>query len=141
MASTTPRTWAIKQALQARLQQILVSNDYRTDAGADVRLEKSQLPGDAPRITIFSGTNVGKGRAQRNQREFALIVEATVPVALENAAFLTDAIAEDIEDALDGFVAMPEALPLAFEESLYLDCPEGMAAMAVQLMFGTEFRR
>jgi hypothetical protein len=124
MASTTPRTWAIKQALQARLQQILVSNDYRTDAGADVRLEKSQLPGDAPRITIFSGTNVGKGRAQRNQREFALIVEATVPVALENAAFLTDAIAEDIEDALDGFVAMPEALPLAFEESLYLDCPK-----------------
>jgi hypothetical protein len=140
MASTTPRTWAIKQALQARLQQILVANDYRTDAGADVRLEKSEL-GPGPRITIFSGTTAGKGRAQRNQREFALVVEATVPVDLDNAAFLTDAIAEDIEDALDGFVAMPDALPLAFEESLYLDCPEGMPAMAVQLMFGTEFRR
>jgi CTP:molybdopterin cytidylyltransferase MocA len=142
MASTTPRTWAIKQALQSRLQQILVANDYRTDAGADVRLEKSQLPAtDAPRITIFSGTNAGKGRAQRNQREFAMVVEATVPVTLENAAFLTDAIAEDIEDALDEFVAMPGALPLVFEESLYLDCPEGMPVMAVQLMYGTEFRR
>jgi hypothetical protein len=93
---------------------------------------------------IFStATNVGKGScAMRNQREFALLViEGRVPVDLDDAAFLTDAIAEDIEDALDGFVAMPEALPLAFEESLYLDCPEGMAAMAVQLMFGTEFRR
>jgi hypothetical protein len=141
MANTTPRTWAIKEALQARLQQILRANNYRTDAGADVRLEKSQLPGDAPRITIYSGTTAGKGRAQPNQREFAMVVEATVPVALENAAFLTDAIAEDIEDALDGFVAMPNALTLVFEESLYLDCPEGMPVMAVQLMFGTEFRR
>jgi CTP:molybdopterin cytidylyltransferase MocA len=141
MANTTARTWAIKQALQARLQQILVANGYRTDAGADVRLEKSQLPGDAPRITLFSGTTAGKGRTQRNQREYSIVIEATVPVDLDNAAFLTDAIAEDVEDALDGFVAMPDALPLAFEESLFLDCPEGMPAMAVQLMFGTEFRR
>jgi hypothetical protein len=140
MASTTPRTWAIKQALQARLQQISVANDYRTDAGADVRLEKSELaPG--PRITIFSGKTAGFGRVQRNQREFVLVIEATIPVQLENAAYLTDAIAEDIEDALDGFQAMPDALPLAFEESLFLDCPEGMPAQVVQLMYGTEFRR
>lgn len=137
----TARNWAIKQALQVRLQQITVAGGYRTDAGADVRLERSQLETQAPRITIFSGGTVGKGRAQRNQREFTLIVEAVVPVDIDDAAFLTDAIAEDIEDALDMYVAMPAALPLAFEESLFLDRPDGMPVSAVQVMFTTEYRR
>jgi CTP:molybdopterin cytidylyltransferase MocA len=136
----TPRTWSIMQALQARLQQILIANGYRTDAGADVRLEKSQLA-PAPRLTLYAQQVTHPDGTLRNEREFTVIVEATVPVELDTAQELIVAIVEDIEDALDGFVAMPNALPLAFHESLFLDCPEGMPAMAAQLMFGTRFRR
>jgi hypothetical protein len=141
MANTTARTWAIKEAVQARLQQILIVNDYRTDAGADVRLEESQLAPTAPVITIYTSSTVRPDGAQRNQREFTLVIEAEVPTALDNAAFLADSIAEDVEDALDGFVPMPNALPLSFSESIFLPSPKGVAATVAQLMFTTEFRR
>lgn len=136
----TPRTWAIMQALQARLQQIRVANGYRTDAGADVRLEKSQL-GTGTRLTVYAGQVTRPDGTLRNEREFTVVVEGTVPVELDDAQQLIVALAEDVEDVLDPFVAMPNALPLTFHESLFLDCPEGMPAMAVQLMFGTRFRR
>jgi hypothetical protein len=136
----TPRTWSIMQALQARLQQILIANGYRTDAGADVRLEKSQL-GTGTRLTVYAGQVTHPDGTLRNEREFALVVEGTVPVELEDAQQQIIALAEDVEEAFDTFVPMPGALPLTFHESLFLDCPEGMPAMAVQLMFGTRFRR
>jgi hypothetical protein len=136
----TPRTWAIMQALQARLQLIRVANGYRTDAGADVRLDKSQLAA-APRLTLYAGQVTHPDGTLRNEREFTVVVEGTVPVDLDDAQQLIVALTEDVEDALDAFVAMPGALPLTFHESLFLECPEGMPAMAVQLMFGTRFRR
>lgn len=136
-----PRTWAILETLQARLQQIAVVNDYRTNAGADVRLEQSQL-GEAPRITLYSGSTTRPEDARATgEREFTLIVEAQVPVALGDAHELVVAIAEDIEQALDAFLPQPLALPLQFQESLFLDRPDGIAAMAAQLMFTTRFRR
>ena len=108
----TPRTWAILQALQIRLKTIRVVNDYRTDAGADVRLEPSQL-GAAPRITLYTAATTRPDDARApGEREFTLIVEAQVPVALENAHQLAVAIAEDIEQALDTYAPMPLALPL-----------------------------
>lgn len=136
-----PRTWAILETLQARLQQIAVANDYRTNAGTDVRLEPSQL-GDAPRITLYSAatTRPDDSRAA-GEREFTLIVEAQVPVSLGDAHELVVAIAEDIEQALDAQLLLPDALPLQFQESLFLDRPDGVAAMAAQLMFVTRFRR
>jgi hypothetical protein len=137
----TARTWAIKQALQERLRQIRVANGYRTDAGADVRLEESQFAPTAPVITIYTSSTVRPDGAQRNQREFTLVIEAEVPTALDNSAFLADSIAEDVEDALDGFVPMPNALPLSFSESMFIPSPKGVAATVAQLMFSTEFRR
>lgn len=136
----TPRTWAIMLALQARLQQITVAGGYRTDAGADVRLEKSQLAA-APRLTIFGGGTAHPDNTLRNEREFTVIVEAQVPAELDNAQEQIIAIAEDVEQALDAFVAMPNALPLEFHESLVLDQPEGLSAMVVQMMFSTRYRR
>lgn len=136
----TARTLAIRQALQARLQGITVANGYRTDAGADVRLEPSSLP-IAPRITIYSGGTTRSDGGNPHEREFTLVVEAVVPTDIDDAAALVDGIAEDIEQALDAYLPMPGALPLSFQESLILDRPDGMPAMAAQLMFTTRYRR
>jgi hypothetical protein len=136
----TPHSWAILQALQVRLQTIAIASGYRTDAGADVRLEPSQLEAGA-RITLYSGGTVAVDPANPKQREFTLIAEAVVPITIDNAHAQVVAIAEDVEQALDVFAPMPGALPLRFRESLILDRPEGLPAMAAQLMFTTEYRR
>lgn len=136
----TPRTWAILQALQVRLATIAVDAGYRTNAGADVRLEPSQLEA-APRITLYSGGTAATDPANPREREFTLVAEAVVPTSIDNAHALIVAIAEDIEQALNTFAPMPQALPLRFHESLILDRPDGVPAMAAQLMFTTRFRR
>lgn len=136
-----PHTWQILEALQVRLQTIKVVNQYRTDAGNDVRLEPSAL-GAAERITLYTAATTRPDDARApGEREFTLIVEAQVPVALEDAHKRVVEIAEDIEQALDAYLPMPGALPLQFLESLFLDRPDGVAAMAAQLMFVTRFRR
>lgn len=136
-----PRAWAILENLQLRLQEIRVVSGYRTDAGADVRLEPSQL-GPAPRITLYSAATTKPDDARSTgEREFTLIVEAQVPVDLEDSHALVVAIAEDIEQALDAYLPQPLALPLQFMESLFLERPDGVAAMAAQLMFITRYRR
>lgn len=136
----TARTWAILEALQLVLQGITTAGGYRTDAGADVRLEPSQL-GTGERITLYSGGTVADDERNPHQREFTLIAEAVVPVELDDAHARVVAIAEDIEQALGGLVPMPNALPMRFRESIFLDRPDGLAAMAAQLMFTTRFRR
>lgn len=138
----TPRTWAILQALQARLQTIAVANDYRTDAGLDVRLERTETDVALPYLVIYSGGNVRPGDARaKGEREFTLIVEAHVPASLLNAHQRVVDITEDIEDALTDYVPMPVALPLSFEESLFLDSPVGIAEMVSQTLFSTRYRR
>lgn len=138
----TPRPWQILEALQARLQGIAVANGYRTDAGADVRLEPSSEALAAPRITLYTASMVRSGEPRASgEREFTIIVECAVPVSLDNAHALVVAIAEDVEQSLVTYLQMPNALPLAFEESLFLDRPDGVAAMVAQLMFSTRFRR
>lgn len=137
----TPRIWQILQALQLRLQDITVANGFRTDAGADVRLERTQETPDGAYLTLYSGSKLRPDGASKNEREFSLVVEAVVPVALTNAHQLIVAITEDIEDALDAYLQQPFALPLSFSESVYLDAPDGLPAMASQTMFSTRYRR
>ncbi|MEN5208023.1 hypothetical protein ABE493_07855 [Stenotrophomonas terrae] len=136
------RTQQILGNLQARLQEITVANGYRTDAGADVRLEESREPAEAPRITLYSGQRVRPQDARtRGEREFTLIVEARIPVALDSVYSLARSIDEDIEQALDQYLPQPLALPLDFEESLTLDRPDGLAEVVVQQMYTTRYRR
>ena len=55
----TPIPWAILELVQTRLRTVRRANDYRTDAGRDVRLEPAPFdPGDAPRLTLFPLTSV-----------------------------------------------------------------------------------
>ncbi|PZQ30385.1 MAG: hypothetical protein DI562_07235 [Stenotrophomonas acidaminiphila] len=136
------RSFQILKVLQARLQQISIANGYRTDAGADVRVEEAKEPASAPRITLYSGSRVFPDRAgSRSEREFTLIVEARIPASLDALQETVTAIDEDIEQALDQYLQQPLALPLQFEESIILDRPDGLAEMVVQHMYTTRYRR
>jgi hypothetical protein len=139
----TPVPWAILEVVQARLRTVRKANDYRTDAGRDVRLEPAPFdPNDAPRLTLYPLTMILPDDARSaSERGFTFVVEALVPVKLDNAQLRIVETMADIEDALDGFVQAPLALPLQFAESVLLDRPDGVAAMAVQVMFGTRYRR
>ncbi len=139
----TPIPWAILEGVQARLRTVRRSNGYRTDAGRDVRLEPAPFdPNDAARMTLYPLTSLHPDDARSpGERGFTFVVEALVPVKLDNAqARIVETIA-DIEDALDGYAQAPLALPLQFHESVLLDRPDGIAAMAAQVLFGTRYRR
>ncbi len=138
-----PIPWAILELVQARLHTVRKANDYRTDAGRDVRLEPAPFdPNDGARITLYPLTIVFPDDARSaGERGFTFVVEALVPVRIDNAqARIVETIA-DIEDALDGYAQTPLALPLQFQESVLLDRPDGIAAMAAQVLFGTRYRR
>ena len=48
-----PIPWAILEMVQTRLRTVRKANDFRTDAGRDVRLEPAPFdPNDAVRLTL-----------------------------------------------------------------------------------------
>ena len=138
-----PIPWAILELVQTRLRTVRRANDYRTDAGRDVRLEPAPFdPNDAARITLYPLTMLYPEDARSaTERGFSFVVEALVPVKPGDAQQRIVETIADIEDALDGFVQAPLALPLQFQESVLLDRPDGVAAMAAQVLFGTRYRR
>lgn len=137
------RQWQILQTLQARLQGISVAGGYRTDIGADVRLEKAQfVAGDADRIHLYAGNTLRPDDSRtKGERSFDVIVEIYVSTTHDDAQARVIAAAEDVEDILDTYLPQPAALPLSFDECVYLDGPDGVAAWVAQLMFGTRYRR
>ena len=139
----TPIPWAILETVQARLRTVRRANDYRTDAGRDVRLEPASFdPNDASRLTLYPLTSVFPDDARSaGERGFTFVVEALVPVKPGDAQQRIVETVADIEDALDGYAQAPLALPLQFQESVLLDRPDGVAAMAAQVLFGTRYRR
>jgi hypothetical protein len=139
----TPTPWAILELVQARLRTIRKAGGYRTDAGRDVRLEPAPFdPNDAPRLTLYPLTMLVPDDARSaSERGFTFVVEALVPVKLDNAQTRIVETMADIEDALNGYLQAPLALPLQFQEAVLLDRPDGVAAMAAQVMFGTRYRR
>ena len=139
----TPIPWAILELVKTRLGTVRKANGYRTDAGLDVRLEPAPFdPSDAARLTLYPLTTLYPDDARSaGERGYTFVVEALVPVRLDNAQQRIVETIADIEDALDGFVQVPLALPLQFQESVLLDRPDGVAAMAGQVMFGTRYRR
>lgn len=143
MADTTPRVREIIDTLKARLQQITVAGGYRTDAGLDVRTERSELVPTAPYLALarLSIVRPQEERATAREREVQIVVEAHVPASLTDAAARAEDISEDIEDALTEYLQQPMALPLSFRENALLDRPEGLPVMVAQVLFETRYRR
>ena len=138
-----PTPWAILTLVQARLREVRRANDYRTEAGRDVRLEPGAFdPNDAPRLTLYPVASVLPDDAQSpGERSFTFVVEAIVPIRLDHAQQRIVETIADLEDALDGYTQAPLALPLQFQESVLLERPDGIAALAAQVLFATRYRR
>lgn len=137
-----PITTQIRAALATRLSTILVANGYRSDAGLDVREEPSQFLADSqPRITVYPGA---KGRPEdagsKREREFSVVVEGMVPFTQGAPLTAIEAVEDDIELALSNYLQQPMALPLEWTETLFLERPDGVPAMAVQMMYVTRYR-
>lgn len=142
MVEQAPTT-AIRETVAARLREISTLNGYRTNVGAKVVTEPGQYkPEEGSRITVWPGTRLRPGDARSfGERGFSIVIEVEVPTSLETPLAELEAAEADIEQALDQWVQQPLALPLAFEESVILDRPDGVAAMASQVMFITRYRR
>jgi hypothetical protein len=138
----TPIAWALLEALQTTLRTVRKANGFRTDAGRDVRLEPAPFEIEAaPRITLYALTTVRPDDARgEGEREATLVVESLVPVRIDNAQQRIVETMADIEHALDGLRLPTLALPLRFGESVILDRPDGVPAMAAQQLFVTRFR-
>lgn len=137
------QTWALLERIAARLAEIRSDRGYRTDIGADVALEPAQhAEPDVPGLTLAAlGMQRDTQKPHGQYRLLQAMVEATLPAHLNDAHARAHAIAADVEDALDAWIPLPQALPLQVEDIVFLDRPEGLAVVAVQLTLTVRYRR
>lgn len=139
-------TKAILEALAGALRTITVANGYRTDLGLDVRTERTEsgLPAE-PRCTVAV---TGKAKVPNGQqrpskgRSVRGVIEFEVPASFTNAMAQVLAAEEDIDRLLtDVYTQMPDALPVEFDETIFLDRPEGFPVIAAEVHWSTGYRR
>ncbi|MGO1069727.1 hypothetical protein [Lysobacter sp. CA199] len=137
------RTWALLRRIATRLTEIRIDNGYRTEVGTAVALEPAQHSDDSlvgltlAALGIQRDTNQPHGR----HRVLQALAEATLPVTLADAHLRSHDIAADIEDALDAWIPLPNALPVQVEDIVFLDRPEGLPVVAVQVALTIRYRR
>lgn len=73
-------------------------------------------------------------------RVLSALAEATVPVTLNDAYARCHAIAADVEEALTEWIPLPKALPVQIEDIVFLDRPEGLPIVAVQVALSIRYR-
>lgn len=138
-----PQSWSLLQRVANRLTEIRTAADYRTDIGSAVALEPAQHPDDdATGLTLGAlGVQRDANKPHGRHRVLQALAEATVPASLAEAHALSHAIAADIEDALDDWIPLPNALPVLVEDIVFLDRPEGLPVIAVQVALTIRYRR
>ncbi|MBT2748577.1 MULTISPECIES: hypothetical protein [unclassified Lysobacter] len=125
------------------MTEIRVGRGYRTDIGAVVALEPAQHPDDEVEGLTLASLGIQRDASKPHgcYRLLQVLVEATVPVSLTDAHARSHAIAADIEDALDDWIPLPNALPVQVEDIVLLDRPEGLPMVAVQVALTIRYRR
>lgn len=133
---------AIRETIAARLRTISQAAGFRTDIGANVSTEPARFDASKlPTVTVYPGHKQWPQDAgSKTEREIRVVVEVLVSAGLDDAAAVAEAAEADIEDALRNYTQMPMALPAQFEESVILDRPDGLAAVAIQVMLVTRYR-
>ena len=136
-------SWTLLQRVAERLTDIRTDRDYRTNIGSAVALEPAQHPDDdALGLTLAAlGIQRDASKPHGQHRLLQALVEATVPASLVDAHARSHAIAADIEDALADWIPLPNALPVQVEDIVFLDRPEGLSVVAVQVALTIRFRR
>ncbi|MBT2748346.1 MULTISPECIES: hypothetical protein [unclassified Lysobacter] len=136
-------SWDLLEKIASRLADIQESEGYRTNIGATITLEPSQHSDElVTGLTLVSlGIRRDEAKPQGRHRIMQAVAEATVPSSLEEAHVQAHAIAADIEDALDEWIPLPNALPVQVEDIVFLDRPEGLPVVAVQVALTIRYRR
>ncbi|ALN93810.1 hypothetical protein [Lysobacter gummosus] len=137
------QSWTLLQRVAERLAGIRTAANYRTDIGAAVALEPAQhSDDDVTGLTLAAlGIQRDANKPHGRYRVLQALAEATVPVSLADAHSRSHAIAADIEDALDDWIPLPQALPVQVEDIVFLDRPEGLPVVAVQVALTIRYRR
>ena len=141
MAEPAP-TWTLLANVAHRLSDIRVDGGYRTDIGDAVALEPAQHPDDSVEGLTLVALAIQRDANQPHGRHRALsaLAEATVPASLTDAHARCHAIAADIEAALTDWIPLPKALPVQIEDIVFLDRPEGLPVVAVQVALSVRYR-
>lgn len=135
---------AIVEAVATALEGIRIANGYHTDLGASVQRERLQtgLP-TALRCTVACTNKV---RAEEGARRPAVgralrgVIEIELPASYKDAMATIYAADEDIDSCLRRYHQMPGALPVNYEETVFLDRPEGMPVVAAEIHWSTGYR-
>lgn len=136
---------AIVQALADVLRTITVSNGYHTDLGANVQTEIPSV--EAPSSPVTTVWATAKQRAQAGQarpdtgRGVEGVIEFAVPARYDDAMAQIYAAEEDLDRCLSRMHLMPNALPVQYEDAVFLHRPDGIPAAMVQVRWTTGFRR
>jgi hypothetical protein len=106
--STEPLSYRLLEALQTHLQTITVANGFRTELGADIKLEAYSLEDLGADIglrayvyaTELTRDAAGSSNRVKKDRETVLI-DAIVPIAAGNGQLLAHRTLADLRRALD----------------------------------------
>jgi hypothetical protein len=140
MADAQP--WVIITAIAAQLAAIRTANGYLTDAGEAVWTEPAQRRDNVVGVSVAteSITPLAGERPQKRGRALGLVIEAAIPVTLDNAHQLAHWLIADVEQALADFTSTqtnfrgpPRTLPIDVGDIAVLERPEGLAVIAVQI--------
>lgn len=135
----------IVDALAQALRGITIANNYNTDLGLNVLTERAQSPIPAePRATVVvtnKFTSEDGDRRPGNGRGVRGLIEFEVPASYGDAMARVIAADEDVERLLSIYHQMPNALPVKYDETVFLDRPEGVPAVGAQIYWSTGFRR
>lgn len=131
---------AIIDALADVLRGVTVANGYRTDIGQHVHTERTEsgIP-SVPRCYVGPMSRQRRDR-EANGRDMQGMIEFTLPASYANAMATVIAADEDIDELLAQYHQMPDALPVRYEETVYLDRPDGMPVVAAQIFWSTGYR-
>lgn len=139
----TAATWLLLQRIAERLIEIRIDRGYRTDIGTAVVLEPAQHADDAAIGLTLAALGIQRDANKPHGRHRLLqgLAEATLPASLTDAHAQAHAIAADIEDALGDWIPLPNALPVQVEDIVFLDRPEGLPVVAIQVALTIRYRR
>ena len=136
-------SWTLLERVAGRLGEIRIDRGYRTEVGSAVALEPAQHPDDTSVGLTLAALGIQRDATKPHGRHRLLqaLAEATLPASLTDAHALSHAIAADIEEALDDWIPLPNALPVQVEDIVFLDRPEGLPVVAVQVALTIRYRR
>lgn len=137
---TSPRE-TLLAAIATALSGISITNGYNTDAGTRVTREPAPVVGDEAGefIAVVWGkqTTATDRNLARTHRYTVVQIVAKVPARLDEAQAKLDAITDDIEKAMRGYITTPGFLQPQYESAEPIVAKPGDAWIGVMLTYGS----